>query len=337
MEKAVAHYKDPSNYPLSDDPRSLESVFLRRFKYLPEWKREIAVKKTMDWLVNDRTGTRDRYYRRFADFDLRSPRPLESQIGNRRLTEGLDFSRSIGAVVRDERLPRPYRLGSRFDLEALVRYDDSDAEEVTNKLEFRIHKVKCWDETDGFLGTEAGTDEIKMGGNTTDATGTTRPLSAFRVEKEFEDGVVKHYPTPKVLVDFDLSQGEEWPKTYFVMLVLAEEDMGGLGDFLSELLDSVASAVANAIAEGIGLTVSALAGAIAAAIILAVVYFIVLGIFELIKTIWEDDVFEPFLQDIEVPSYNLRWAGYTESPQAQAEFIGHGGKYGVYYSWRIHS
>ena len=41
------------------------------------------------------------------------------------------------------------------------------------KLNLRLDLVKCIDETDGFLGSEWGEDEIEMGGETVDHQGTT--------------------------------------------------------------------------------------------------------------------------------------------------------------------
>jgi hypothetical protein len=340
-EKAVAHYKDSKKYPISDDQKSLEQIFLNRLKSLPQLSRELAVKKVMS-VVDERPAVRARYYRELSHFDLRSETSIDDQIRNIHLTAGLNLSKYRYATKIQAAEPGLFSfdgiLGPQLSPETFALMEiDTEAQEVTNKLEFRIHKVKCVDETDGFLGSESGDDEIYLGGNATDTTGVTKQLTTFMVRDDFDDGEYKIYTPPKVLVDFDLSRGVGWPRSYFVMLVLVEKDNGGISDFMNDMLDTVKRRVASAIAQEIGVAVAALAGPIIGAVIIAVSYLIVGAIVDLIIEAWQDDVFRPFAQDIVVPSYNLRWAGNTESPQGFARFRGHGGAYNVRYSWRIHA
>src|SRR5262249_46693998 len=108
---------------------------------------------------------------RFGDLiaiDLTKPTAIEAQA------DALPFPPAL-------KLPSDYlqNLTSR-PVENLVA-SGGPAEPTTTKLELRIHKVKCLDETDGFLGTEAGADEIAMGGTEVDETGDTRKIAPFDV------------------------------------------------------------------------------------------------------------------------------------------------------------
>ena len=105
---------------------------------------------------------------------------------------------------------------------------------MTTKLELRIHKVRCDDETNGFLGSEAGSDEIDLGGTTVDESGDTHKVSPFRVASFGDDGDQKVFSPPRRFTFFNLTEGTAFPKGYVATLVLAEIDSGGFNDFLRQ-------------------------------------------------------------------------------------------------------
>jgi len=208
-------------------------------------------------------------------------------------------------------------------------------QQTTNKLELRIHKVKCLDETDGFLGSEAGDDEIDLGGTTVDESGDTKKVNPFRVGSDFDDGEQKVYSPPKQFTWFNLTEGTAFPKSYFVTLVLAEADMGGLPDFLNQLLNWVKAKVTTALTAALGGAIGASGGPVGA-IIGAVVGAIAGLVFALFKSIWEDDIFKPATVSVSIPSLTARWPGNkTDSPESVITYTGHGGKYQVTYDWRL--
>jgi len=91
---------------------------------------------------------------------------------------------------------------------------------VTNKgLKFRLHEVKCVDETDPEM---FGSDEIALGGASVDDEETVKKISQFKVGN-FDDGDRKQYNPVKVLSSFDLSNGT-YPKTFGVFVSIAEKD-----------------------------------------------------------------------------------------------------------------
>lgn len=100
---------------------------------------------------------------------------------------------------------------------------------------------------------------------TVDETGDTKKVSEVMVHDDFDDGEQKVYSPPKRFTMFSLQEGGNvWPKSYFVTLVLAEKDMGGLADYLNRVLDAVKSEVASALGAAIGGVIGSSGGPLAA-------------------------------------------------------------------------
>jgi hypothetical protein len=210
-----------------------------------------------------------------------------------------------------------------------------------------VREVKCIDETNGFAGTEAGADEIRLGGLSVDPCAVVRRIASFHVKDYESDGETKVYAAPdyKLFADFSLQAPGEWPRAFFATFVLAEQDMGGFGEFLSELVDLVRMRLAAELAAALGPEVAAalvaagVAGAVAAAVaivLMLVVFVVVLAIFEAIKNAWEDDIFKP--QTVMISLESLAAADAIDYPAQNLwgvlNFIGHGGQYQLHYSWR---
>jgi hypothetical protein len=205
--------------------------------------------------------------------------------------------------------------------------------QTTNKLELRIHKVRCVDETNPEW---PGDDEIAMGGTAVDETGDVHKIPQFTVRNDFDDGEQMLYAPPKRFTSFSLLEGgNKWPKSYFVTLVLAEKDMGGFADFLNKLLDAVKKRVIEALGAAIGGVIGSIGGPLMA-VIGAAIGWIVGKIFEWLKAWWSDDVFPPKTVSVNIPSLTARWAGgATDSPNGVLRFQAHGGTYDVTYDWRM--
>ena len=133
------------------------------------------------------------------------------------------------------------------------------------KLELRIHKVRCDDETNGFLGSEAGSDEIDLGGTTVDESGDTHKVSPFRVASFGSDGDQKVFSPPRRFTFFNLTEGTDFPKGYVATLVLAEIDSGGFNDFLKKLMEKVRERVIAYLTAAIGGAIGASGGPIGVA------------------------------------------------------------------------
>ena len=318
-EKAVAHHAKPTNYPIAADPNSLEQIFLTRFKQLRVEKQQAAKARVLSFVKAPKVA-RTGVYGDLAKVNLRNATSVEAQVKALAFPAGLKFQ-----------ISHLQNLKLHGGIVPIVPGGGFIPQQTTNKLELRIHKVKCIDETGGW--PEWGEDEIYLGGTTVDESGDTKKVAQFKVS-DFDDGDVKNYSPPKQFTWFSLLEGTEWPKSYFVTLVLAEVDMGGLADFLNKLLDKVKAEVISALAAAIGGAIGASGGPIGAAIG-AVVGWVVGQVFEWLKSWWSDDIFKPFTVSVSIPSLNARWAGKTDSPEYWVKWWGHDGTYQLWYDWRL--
>lgn len=237
-DKVAAHHAEPGKYPLPSDAKSTEQLLARRFRTLPEAQQKQAADRIS---VELRGGAaRTKRLGDLAKVDLKSPSGIDEQV---------------------RKTPLPARM--KFPVDELQRMSDALVGPMTTatqetaaaaafpelrNLELRIHRVKCVDET-----SEIGKDEIDLGGTSVDEDGDTKKISAFRV-RSFSTGTVQTYSPPRRFTHFSLTEQSKvtFPKTYFVTLVVAEVDWGGLADFLNELLDKVKAKVAAALAAAIG-------------------------------------------------------------------------------------
>jgi hypothetical protein len=137
------------------------------------------------------------------------------------------------------------------------------------------------------------------------------------------------YSPPWRFTWFNMNEGNVFPKTYFVTMVLAEVDMGGVGDFLTALTNEIEDEV---IAALVGVVITLPFGPIIA----AVVGFTAVKVFEALQNLWEDDMFKPFTASCTIPSLTARWpGGATDSPEHTVACSAHGGTYQVRYDWRM--
>jgi hypothetical protein len=321
VEKVAVSFTQPTEYPLTSDAKSIERILESRFNILPQATKQAAAARAIN-RINAPAAERAARYGDLAGVDLTNSVAIDTQVQALLFPEDLKLPPDHPIIIfnlrRQERVPA-----------VLLR------QQATNKLELRIHRVKCLDETDGFLGSEAGDDEIYLGGTNVDESGDAEKIDPFLVRDDFDDGEEQTYLPPKQFTSFDLTEGTDFPKSYFVTLVLAEVDNGGLPEVLHKLLMWVKEKVTTALTTAIGGAIGASGGPIGAAIGAAVGAAVGL-IIDFIKEIWEDDAFEPATLRVDIPSLDARWPGdMTDSPEGVITYRGHGGEYQVTYDWRI--
>jgi hypothetical protein len=316
-EKVAANHADPGSYPLPTDPKSFEQLFLKRFSRLKPAEQQVAVSKLRP-RVQATEAQRRRFYGDLARVDLRLATPVDRQP-----------AAAISPILKiDPDDLQRLRLGplaaagvARTPAAARV------ATPVTDKLEFLINHVRCIGETgNGIEEILGGADEIDLGGTTVDETGDTHRIAPFRVG-EFEEGQFVRYNPLRRFTDFSLREGgENWPKHYYVTLVLAEIDFGGVGDYIADLYDRIKDQVTTALAK-LG---SSLLGAIG-----EVIGNVLGRIIGWIIDAFRDDIFPPRTLHLAVHSLTSRFqGGREESPQREVHFIGHEGEYSLAYRWR---
>ena len=226
--------------------------------------------------------------------------------------------------------------------------DDSDDEtpepiQLNRGLRFRLHRVKCVDETNPEW---PGDDEIASGGVAVNWNEETSKISEFRVGNSFDDGESKYYNPPRVLKTFSLDDAE-YPADFLVALALAEKDNGGLSSFINELWEAIrdevaliltavgaaagaaaGTAIGGTVGTAIGGPLGTLIGAAAGAIIGALVGWLISAL--------KDDIFEPQSAAIRLPEHDSTFAGGSLTSQTMTlNYRGHGGHYRAYYSWQI--
>lgn len=311
-DKVAAHHGEPAKFPMPTGGSAAEHLLAKRFAALAEGQKKEAAGRVAADLTSG--SARSKRLGDLAKVDLRSPTPVEAQV------------RSI---------PFPDRLKFPADdlrkVPATVAPESAQAAAVAplNKLELRIHRVKCVDETG-----DLGADEINAAGVSVDESGDSKKVSAFRV-RSFHTGDAQTYAPPRRFTFFSLTESSvQFPRSYFVTLALAEVDWGGFDDFLNELLAKVKTQVVAAIAAAIGGAIGSPGGPIGIAIGIAVGWAVT-KIFEYLKSTWRDDLFQPVTVRTLIPSLTSRWSGKSDSPEYTVEYAGHGGRYQLVYDWRM--
>ncbi|MFM7470313.1 MAG: tachylectin-related carbohydrate-binding protein, partial [Nodosilinea sp.] len=316
IEKVAASSAQPDAYPLASDEKSIEQILKSHFDTLPQSIQQAAATQAIN-LITAPAAERAARYGDLANVDITNAIAIDTQVQALPFPEDLKLPQDHPIVIfnRSHReLARPVLL----------------RRQVMSKLELRIHKVKCVEETSG-----GGKDEISLGGTTVDETGDTEKVDPFRVRNDFEDGVEQIYSPPRQFASFDLTEGTGFPKSYFVTLVLSEIDNGGFPEVLDKLLmwvkEKVIAAVTTAI--GTGAAIGSLAGPIGAAIGAAA--GALLGwIIDFFKELWEDNVFAPATVRVDIPSYTP--GDMTDSPEGIITYKGYGGEYQVTYDWHMY-
>lgn len=319
-EKVAAHHNEPAKYPMPAGSTAMEHLMASRFKALPEGTRKKAADRVVADLKN--TPGRAKKLDDLAKVDLRSTTTVEAQV------KKLPFPAKLRFPADELRKP-PMAAPV---VSAATAPSATAAVAPLRKLELRVHRVTCLKETGGL---ELGKDEIDLGGTAVDANGGTDKIPSFRV-RSFHAGGVQTYAPPRRLVRFSLTEGPvKFPKSYFVTLVLAEADSGGLADFLDKLLEKVREKVTAALAAAIGGAIGSPGGPVGIAIGI-VVGWTVNEIFNRLKSLWGDDIFTPLTVRTAISSPTGRWiGGRSDSPERTLTYTGHGGKYQLVYDWRM--
>ena len=216
-------------------------IFLARFQELSPESQQAAMENVMAH-IQAHASRQASMYGGLTAVDLHSPTPVAAQVDALPFPAALQFAASsLRARLFQERFrPSEARVSS-----GVTTYPSALASSQarafsstsTPTLALRIHSVKCLDETgEEWRGGELGSDDIYLAGTIVDESGDTDKVPPFKVG-DFDDGDIKRYAPPRVFTTFDLREGTDWPKSYFVTLVLTEKDQGGLADYLNRLIE----------------------------------------------------------------------------------------------------
>jgi len=215
---------------------------------------------------------------------------------------------------------------------------------VTDKIGLWVRRVKCVDETNPeslwFVNLH---DTIAIGGQSIDEDGDVRKISERHVGSGFDDGDQKLYGNSFRFHGFSMREANHWPKSYRVIMMLAEKDHGGFQKLLNALYAHIRDKVKQAITNAVTGALAGYLGPVIAKAIGEVAAWIVDALIGWLINLFGDDVFPAHIASVTTPSMAARWRysdgswGNPQSPMRTAHFYGHGGHYLVNYYWKFYS
>lgn len=218
---------------------------------------------------------------------------------------------------------------------------------MATKLEFRIHSVKCVDETNGSFAERFGNDEIHLGGHAILQNGETTPISPRPIYPHFDDGDIKVFDPPMVFHTFALGTG--FPQEFAMGLTLIEQDQGGMVNAVKLIADRVEEEVKKRLPGArdhrdadVARATAAHAG-VAPAVFVPVLKYAVAAaapaVIDWVKkkviAVFADDVFQPQHAVTAVSSSSHTWSGSTTSARSTARATDHQGTYEIVYDWKL--
>lgn len=214
---------------------------------------------------------------------------------------------------------------------------------MSTRLNLRIHRVRCVDETGGSFAERFGNDEISLGGFTVDPNANSVKVSPFTVNNNFDDGDIHRFSPPKVFASFPLPAFQT-ARVFSAGFLLFEKDAGGMAGIVTTIFNKVleliqkqkaALAQKTAVASTNGSDEAATAAIPVGAIWAAIKPFVIKFVLDKISSALKDDLFP--LQDVSVTllSNNHTFNGSKTSPISMVEFRGHDGVYQLFYDWEL--
>lgn len=222
------------------------------------------------------------------------------------------------------------------------------------RLQFRLRYFIEHDSTDNFA--EGANDTVFMSATGLDSSSVTigpdrKPvvnlIRAPRTEDVSADSVRGPWQqNPYVLIDFDLQQQGDFPRTYTVTLFFVEEDHGDLAEDFRKLDEefgpqieaavqaAAASAAASAVGAAVGSAVPGL-GTVVGFAVGALAGAAWDGLVELINDALGDEIFTPIPLTLIVPDRASIASQAGVGTQQSLRFQEHGADYELFYDWNV--
>jgi hypothetical protein len=203
-----------------------------------------------------------------------------------------------------------------------------------DKISLQFVRVACLDETNGFLGTEKGSDEISIGGAALDSDGNTSAIAPIDLGGQWDDDDVRDLVPATSVTGYSMRGGRTFPRALFVTLVLVERDGSGMQDIIDKIVAKVAEEAKTSLTALLAAAAGGAAGGPVGALIGLAVGYAIDRIVDKITRAWEDDVFIPQTVRADIPSRQAMFAGRRTSPSAVVRFRGPG-EYACRYQWHL--
>jgi hypothetical protein len=327
LEKAAAHNERTAKYPV---PRNSAEAQLasRMGKLSPRQQRKLS--RGLMKRVEANAATRAEMYGDLARVDLNSGRAIAELV--KTVPIAASQKMRVGEVDAFRN-----RLGG--DLKPVA------ATPAFSKLDLRLHKVVCTDDTDLVLEFE-GKDEILLDVIATAANGdsTVAPRTDLG---QFKDGQNRVFATPKTLATFDLS-GVQPPVALLATVIMTEKDFGDSSQFINLILEQLETLVKDRVDDFITEQLGGTAGKtgttaralnippVLIPVITTLIAMAVEKVFDAIAQIFGDEIFPPQILPIAIPSLTEPFPdGNTDSAEETIEFEGFKGLYKIVVDWRV--
>lgn len=302
--------------PISSDPKSFEAILHHFASRLPKKHQDTLVTRSREVLANG-TAMRRKFLGEFASANAKTTSVDRANVARPRFTAA-DLA-EIAMLDPDEIdvTPQPISNGSNH-----------------TKVQLRINRVRCFDETDGFFFSEGGADEIYLGGFKLNPDGSKPKVGNFKV-MNFDESVAsrtkKDYNPPKVFAEFNLSNnGNHWPKIFGALLILVEsEELGPASETYSEIWQELSTKLADELE-------SYLLSQLGSKDITQLIMFMVAGLFTEIADMFDDDIAPPIFSKIKITHPGYLFPGNkTVSKTRAANVKWAGGEYGIRWHYRL--
>lgn len=213
---------------------------------------------------------------------------------------------------------------------------------MSTKLNLRIHRVVCVDETGGKWAEKFGNDEIYLGGFTLDANHNTMGYGPRSVYAHFDDGDVKTFSPPRVCATIDLGGSFNRTRNYYAGFLLIEHDSGNMASAVASLVKKVNDKVqeellriqqareANSGGAGV-----AVVGTAVAVIWPLIKDDVVAYVKSKLSSWFGDEIFPLQVVSATLTSSDHTWNGQKTSQLSMREFRAHDGVYQIFYDWQL--
>jgi hypothetical protein len=204
---------------------------------------------------------------------------------------------------------------------------------ISQSVRLEVLRIVCIDETNGFLGSEFGEDEISMAVTTIDESGRTGKVDPFHVG-DFDDNTRRDFTPPRPLWVHPVDASGVYPKHYFATMFLFEVDQGDLDETFEKLFrkfsEEVAAKIGALLGTAVGTAIGGPLGAAAGALIGWLVGWLMGKLVSFLVRAWEDDPFDPVNLEFIIPSATAHM-----SLDSQVFHFKGPGEYAVRYRWQV--
>jgi hypothetical protein len=261
--------------------------------------------------------------------------PLPRGAEQERLSAiGQDMEATDEGVFDEDRILAKFQLPQGIPAQSHVPTLDQFTAELPplkhNAVSFRLRKIHCLDQTNGWLGGETLADKIEWAAILNGSKGETVNTGKQWAGK-FRDGDAFTFIPPRTLATFRADVGT-WPWHANILLMLSERDAGGFADFISKVYEKIKTDIEKKVAQWVAAGLQQYIGKFLAAIIGGLVGSAVVWVIGWLIKIIKDDIFTPCVRGVWIQSQKALYHasnvldGFT-SPTWVCDYKQHGGHY----------